>query len=173
MRVIPISIVDLCFKLPNWHWWMKLLEITWNCSLSPITFLNSLLIVLSKTIGQKVLRVLYDSLLGLGIMIINETLKCNGQWSNSMHTLAISINFLRHVASLTYLLRYLHDNLSGSRVNELLHFTIALVNSSSKKWFYFIVDLLIISSSKFKSISQLSQVKRKMKCLPKIFKFNI
>ena len=40
-------------------------------------FLINLLIVLSKTIGQKVLEESYDSLLGLGIMMDIETLKCN------------------------------------------------------------------------------------------------
>ena len=58
---------------------MNSLEITWNCGLSPITFLNSLPIVLSRTIGQKVLKVLYDFLLGLGMMIVDETLKCDSQ----------------------------------------------------------------------------------------------
>ena len=65
------------------------------------------------------------------------------------------ICFLRHIVSLIHLLRYLHDKLSSSRVDELLHFVIALVNSSSKKEFYFIVGLLIISSSKSKLISWL------------------
>ena len=77
---------------------MNSLEITWNCGLSPITFLNSLPIVLSRTIGQKVLEVLYDSLLGLGMMIVDETLKCDSQWSNSMHELAMLMNFLYYVA---------------------------------------------------------------------------
>ena len=134
---------------------MNSLEITWNCGLSPITFLNSLPIVLSRTIGQKVLGVSYDFLLGLGMMMVDETLKCNSQWSNSMHALAMSMNFLRHVASLTYLLRCFYDNLSGLGINELLHFAIVLVNSSSEKGFHFIVGLFIISLSKFKSTLQL------------------
>jgi len=44
-----------------------------------MTFLINLLIVLSKTIGQKALEESYDSLLGLGIMMDIETLKCDGQ----------------------------------------------------------------------------------------------
>jgi len=44
-----------------------------------MTFLINLLIVLSKTIDQKALEELYDFLLGLGIMMDIETLKCDGQ----------------------------------------------------------------------------------------------
>ena len=65
-----------------------------------------------------------------------------------MHALAILMNFLRHVASLTILLKYLHDNLSGPEVNKLLHFLIELVNSSSENDFHIVVSLLGISSSK-------------------------
>jgi len=65
-----------------------------------------------------------------------------------MHALAISMNFLRHVMSLTHLLRCLHDNLSGLGVDELLHFAIALVNSSSENGLHIVTCLLGISSSK-------------------------
>ena len=44
-----------------------------------MTFSINLLIVLSRTIGLKVFRKLYNFLLGLGIMIDVETLKCDGQ----------------------------------------------------------------------------------------------
>ena len=81
-----------------------------------------------------------------------ETLKCNGQCSNMMHALAISMNFLRQTVSLTHLLRCLHNTLSGSGIDELLYFAIALMNSSSKKGLYFSTGLLSNSSSKFKSI---------------------
>jgi len=43
-----------------------------------MTFSNSLLIVLSRMIGQKVLGALYNSLLGLGMMMVDEILKCDG-----------------------------------------------------------------------------------------------
>jgi len=43
-----------------------------------MTFLISLSIVLSKTIGLKALEELYDFLLGLGMMTDVETLKCEG-----------------------------------------------------------------------------------------------
>ena len=65
------------------------------------------------------------------------------------------MNFLRHAASLTHFLRYFYDNLSRPGVNELLHFAIALVNSSSEKEFHFIVGSFVISSSKSKLTLQL------------------
>ena len=79
------------------------------------------------------------------MMIVVEILKCKGQYPNSMHKLAMSINFLRYAISLTYLLRYLYDNLSGPGVDELLHLAIALVNSSSKKELHFLTSLFAIS----------------------------
>ena len=57
---------------------MNSLEIAWNCSLFPMTFSNSLPIVLSRMIGQKVLGVPYDFLLSLGMMMVDEILKCDG-----------------------------------------------------------------------------------------------
>ena len=76
-------------------------------------------------------------------MIMNvEILKCDGQYPNSMHTLAISINFLRQTASLTYLLKCLYTTLSSPGVDELLHFTMALMNFSSEKGPHFLTGLL-------------------------------
>jgi len=40
-----------------------------------------------------------------------------------------------------HLLRYLYNNLSSFKVNELLYFVIVLMNSSSKKRLYFIIGL--------------------------------
>jgi len=54
-------------------------EIVGNCNLSPMTFSINLPIVLSRTIGQKVLRKSYNFLLSLGIIMDVETLKCDGQ----------------------------------------------------------------------------------------------
>ena len=70
-----------------------------------------------------------------------------------MHILAILINFLKHAAFSTILLRCLYNNnLSRLGVDELLYFVIALMNSSSENGLYFITFLLGISSSKSKSI---------------------
>ena len=55
--------------------------------------------------GLKNLGESYDFLLGLGMIIINEVLKCEGQNPNSEQILAILIIFSRHNLSLTILLR--------------------------------------------------------------------
>ena len=96
-------------------------------------------------IEQKAFEVSQDFLLGLKIVIVVETLKCEGQYPNSMHVLAMLMNFLRHATFLRYFLRYLHDNLSSSEVDKLLYLAIALVNSSSEKKLYFITSLFTIS----------------------------
>jgi len=77
--------------------------------------------------------------------MVVEILKCKDQCPNSMHVLAISINFLRHATFLIHLLRCLYNNLSGSGIDELLHLAIALVNSSSEKELHFITGLFAIS----------------------------
>jgi len=104
--------------------------------------------------GQKVLEESYDSLLGLEMIMNVETLKCNSQWPNSMHTLAILMNFLRYAASLIIFLRCLYNNLSSLGVDKLLYFIIALINFSSKNGLHFITFLLGTSSSRSKSIWQ-------------------
>ena len=58
---------------------MKLLDIEWNWSLSPIIFLNHLPNVLSSTIGQKYLGESYDDLFSLGMITIVDVLKWEGQ----------------------------------------------------------------------------------------------
>ena len=58
---------------------MKLLEINRNCNRSPIIFSKSLPVVLSNTMGQNDLVESYDTLLGLGIIIVVDTLKWDGQ----------------------------------------------------------------------------------------------
>jgi len=58
---------------------MKLFEIEWNCNLSPMTFSMSFPNMLSRTIDLKALGELYEFLLGLGMMMDVDTLKCKGQ----------------------------------------------------------------------------------------------
>ena len=152
VSVTLVSVVNCYFKPLSWYKWIKSFKINWNCNLLLIIFSISLLIVLSKTISQKVLEESYDSLLGLGIIIDVKTLKCNGQWPNSIHILVIPINFLKYAASSTILLKCFYNNLSGSGVDKLLHFVIALINSSSENKLYFVTFLLGISSSKSESI---------------------
>ena len=55
-----------------------------NWSLSSITFLISLPTVLSRTIGLKDFGELYDILFSLGITIVIDLLKCNGQYPSSI-----------------------------------------------------------------------------------------
>ena len=123
-----------------------------------MTFLISLLIVLSKMINLKFLGKSYDFLLGLGIMMNAETLKYNSQWPHSIYTSAILINFLKHAISSTILLRYLYDNLSSPVISKLLHFAIELMNSSFENGFHLMVDLLGIYSSNFMLIWQFCTV---------------
>jgi len=107
----------------------------------------------------KALRELYDSLLGLGIIMDVETLKCDSQWPNSMHALVMAIRFLRNVTSLIYLLKYL---LFSSGVNRLLHLLMALMNFFSEKGLLFVTGLLETSSSKSKLIWQFWAVLKDM-----------
>ena len=79
VRATPVSMVDLCFSPPSWHWWAKLFDIEWNWSLFPIIFLNNLPKVLRRTIEWKYLEVSYDNLFSLGIITIVDVLKWLGQ----------------------------------------------------------------------------------------------
>ena len=88
------------------------------------------------------------------MMIEDEILKCNGQWSKLIYTLVILMKFLRQVLLLTIILRYFQDNLSGPGVNELLHFIIELLNSSSENSINFVIGLFGISSNKSRLIWQ-------------------
>ena len=66
-----------------------------------------------------------------------------------MHVLAILMSFQRHVTFLMIILICLQDNLSSPGVDKLLHFEIALINSSSENSFYLVIGLLGISSNNF------------------------
>ena len=111
---------------------MKSLDMMWNWSLSPITFLISFPSMLRSTIGLKNLGESYTVLLGFGITIVIEFLKWLGQYPISIQALAMAIMFPRHILSLTTCLRCLYDNLFGLGADKLLHLTMALMNSSSK-----------------------------------------
>ena len=62
---------------------------------------------------------LYNVLLGLGIIIDVNILKYDSQCSNLIYVLVILMNLLRQSLSLTIPLRYLQDILSGSGVESL------------------------------------------------------
>ena len=125
---------------------MKLLAAMMNWSLSPITFLISLPIVLSRTIGLKDLEVSYNFLFGLRMMTIVDLLKCKGQNPNSIQTLAIWIILFKHLSSLRMILRWLYDNLSGPGIEVLLQFAMVILNSSFKNRGQGEVSLSMISS---------------------------
>jgi len=89
--------------------------------------------VFRRTIGLNNLGELLDDLLGLGITIVDEILKYNSQWPNSIHVFAIATTFLKYVLSLRIILRCFHNSLSRPGVDELLHLSKELANSSSAK----------------------------------------
>ena len=107
VKTTPALVEEWYLRLSSWQRWMKLLEIDKNCSHSPIIFLNSLLVVLSKTIGQNDLVESYNILFGLGMIIVVDVLKWDGQWSKLIQVLAIFINLLMHSSSFTMVLRWL------------------------------------------------------------------
>ena len=82
--------------------------------------------------GLKDLGELYDVLLGFGMTIVVEFLKWLGQYSILIYALVMAMMFFKQVLSLTTYLRCPHNNLLGLGADELLYFTIMLVNFSSK-----------------------------------------
>ena len=133
VKAIPASIVDLCLSLSSWQKWIKLLEINKNCNCSPIIFSKSFPVVLSRTIRQNDLVESYKALFGLRIITVVKVLKWDGQWFRSIHMLAMSISLSMYSSFLTIFLRYLQDNLSGPKVEELLHLLMALISSAFEK----------------------------------------
>ena len=107
VRATSISEVDLYLRLPNWHEWIKLLDIKKNCNLSPIIFSKSLLVVLSSIIGWNDLGELYDVLLGLEMMTVDDILKWVGQCPKLIQALAILISLLVHSSFLVISLKCL------------------------------------------------------------------
>ena len=154
VRAMPVSKVDLCLRPPNWHEWIKLLDIEENCNLSPIIFSKSLLVVLSSTMGQNNLGELYDVLLGLGMITIDNILKWVGQCPKFIQVLAISISLLVHSLFLVISLRCLQDNLSSPGVDKLLQPLMVLKSFFFEKETHVIISLLEISSNRLMSTWQ-------------------
>jgi len=81
-------------------------------------------------------------------MIIDANdLKYDGQCPKLMYTLVILIIFFEHLVFLTITLRCFHKTLLKSKVNKLLHLSMALVNFLFEKEGY-IDDSFDGSSSK-------------------------
>ena len=111
---------------------MKLFLMTWNWSLSAITFSISLLIVLRRMTGWKDLVWSYVSLFGLGIITVEECLKWLGQCPKSMYASAMLMMWDRHTSCLRIVLRCHYVSLSGLGAEELLHFINVHLNFSFK-----------------------------------------
>ena len=146
IRVTPTLIVDLNFSSPNWLRWIKSLLTMWYCNLSPMTFSISFPKVLSKTIGLKDLEESYDSLLGLGMITVDDILKWFGQYSKSMQVLAILIILVIQSSSFMMDLRCLHNSLPSPGVNELLQLSKAILNFSFENRAQIEICLFLISS---------------------------
>ena len=129
---MPASVIDLSLRPPSWLWYIKLLAIMWNWSLLLMNFLISLSIVFRNTIGLNNLGESYNDLLGFGIIIVIEILKCKGQYPNSIQVFVIVIIFFRHILSLRIILRCLYNSFFRSGVDILLYLNKELVNSFSK-----------------------------------------
>ena len=84
-------------------------------------------------IGRKDLGELYDSLLGLGMMTVDDILKWFGQYPKSIPVLAILMTLLMQSSSFRIDLRCLYDSLSRPGVDKLLHVSNAILNSFLEK----------------------------------------
>ena len=129
VSTVPVSLVDLNFKLPSWLGWMKLLDTTMNCIRLAITFSTSLPRVLRRTMGWNAFRLSYDVLFSLGMTIVMEVLKYLGQWPKLMQALVMLMILERQSLFLMMSFQCHHDILSGSGVEESLHLWIADLNS--------------------------------------------
>ena len=116
--------------------WIKLLLVTVNWSLSATTFSMSLPSVLRRTIGRNAFGWSYKVLLGLGMIIMDKTLKYFSQYPKLMHELAMLIMLVRQASWLTMNFKWHHINLSGPGTDASLHFLIADLNSSLENRLY-------------------------------------
>ena len=151
VRAILVSMVDLNFSPPNWLKWMKSLLVAMNWILSAMTFSMSFPRVFKRTMGWNAFSWLYDILLGLGIIIIDESLKKFGQCPKSKHELAMLMMLMRQSSWLMIDLRWCHVSLLGPGADKLLHLLITCLNSSLEKEYYCKVGLQSISLSMFRS----------------------
>ena len=71
-------------------------------------------------------------LLGLGMIMDDEVLKCIDYRSRSIYTLAMLMILVRHLSFLITDLRCFHKIQSGLDIDKLLHLIMALFNSSLK-----------------------------------------
>lgn len=137
VRTIPVLVIDYCLRPPSWQGWIIFLDNDWNWSLLPITFSINLLSIFNRIIGLNIFGVSYEALLGLGMMIEVDILKCDSQCPKLIYVWAISIKFfLRHDKFWIIALRCLQEGLSSPGVKILLHLLIDVKNSSLEKGNY-------------------------------------
>ena len=79
VRKVPTLEVDCYLSSPNWYGCTKLLEIVWNCILSPMTFSINLPSMFNNAMGWKDLGESYNDLFGFGMIIHVKVLKWEGQ----------------------------------------------------------------------------------------------
>jgi len=74
--------------------------------------------------------------LGFGIIIDNDALKYNGQYSRLIHILVMLTMFSKYLLSLTISLRCFHEILSSPEADKLLHLLMAIMNFFLEKKFH-------------------------------------
>jgi len=111
-----------------------------------MTFSISFPRVLSKTIGLNDLGESYDSLLGLGMITIDDILKLFGQYPKLIHALAILVMLVIQSPLFIMDLRCLHNSLSSPGVDKSLQLPKAILNSSFENKAQVEVCLLLILS---------------------------
>jgi len=101
-----------------------------------MTFSISFSIVFSNTIGQKDLGESYTILLGFGMMIDEDAMKYKGQYPRLIQVLTILMMLSKHLSFLTISLRCFHEIQSSLEVDELLHLSMAIINSFLEKEYH-------------------------------------
>ena len=129
-----------------------MLEIVKNYSHSPIIYSKSFPVMLSKTIRWNDLVELYKALLSLGMIIVVDILKWDGQWSKSIQVLVMLVSLLMYSLFLTIFLRCLQNNLFNSRVKELLYLLMVSMIFTFEKGGHFVTFLSEILSKRLGSI---------------------
>jgi len=76
------------------------------------------------------------TLLGFGIMMDKDALKCDSQCSKLIQALVMLMMLSKHLSSLMTSLRCFHEILSGPGAEKLLYLLIAIINSFLEKEFH-------------------------------------
>jgi len=96
--------------------------------------------------GLNDLNELYEGLLGLGMITVEDLLKWLGQYPKLIQAFAIFMILGRHLLCFRTDLRWLHNSLSGPGVDKLLQLLIAILNSSFENGAQAMTCLFPISS---------------------------